>query len=351
MSRNNGATAARVRYGQVLSVTAPHPGTSAPLLDLAPALASRLGNDERHVASRLRVPVRTASDGPFDLDAALREASAFAILVVEGIVVCDLGLAGHSGRRLLGSGDILGRAGGGGSELVSQAEPRASGPLRYVALDDRVLGLAQRYPRVIEGLHAQLADQEQRLLAQLLVCQLPRVQDRVLALMWLLAESWGRVTTSGTVLPMRLTHDTIGLLVGARRSTVTLALGQLEGRGALVRRPDDWLIVERPAPGASEIRQDVMPRLTARPAAGCWRAAGLAPPERPDGMDALHSRYAAALRQSRTAIASSERAARHSMELAARIVARRRSVGRGRVHEQDDAGDLLVSLRLRAPER
>lgn len=214
--------------------------------------------------------------------------------------------------------------------------------MRYAALDDRVLGLAQRYPRLIEGLQTQAGDQQQRLLAQLLVCQLPRVQDRVLALMWLLAESWGRVTPSGTVLPMRLTHDTIGLLVGARRSTVTLALGHLERRGALVRRADDWLILERLRPGASAVGEEAAPRLVGESHPDRWRApeSGRAEVGR---IERLRARRAEALRQSRMTVAGSEQVARRSRQLIERV-ARRRSGGRNGLHEQDDAGGLLTLL-------
>jgi hypothetical protein len=87
--------------------------------------------------------------------------------------------------------------------------------------------------------------------AQIAICQLPRVEDRVLAMMWLLAEAWGRVTSSGTVLPVALTHDVLGELIGARRSTVTLALKELAEEGALFRQDGEWLLL-KPPPGGSE---------------------------------------------------------------------------------------------------
>jgi hypothetical protein len=89
--------------------------------------------------------------------------------------------------------------------------------------------------------------QAERLTTQLVVCQLPRVDQRLLALMWLLAESWGRVTPAGTTLPLKLTHDALGALIGARRPTVTLALRDLSERGAIVRQDQGWLLLEAPA--------------------------------------------------------------------------------------------------------
>ncbi len=79
-----------------------------------------------------------------------------------------------------------------------------------------------------------------------MICQLPRVDDRLLAVMWLLAESWGQVTPAGTLLPIGLTHAALGGLVGARRPTVTLALGSLTADGALRREERGWLLLRSP---------------------------------------------------------------------------------------------------------
>jgi len=63
------------------------------------------------------------------------------------------------------------------------------------------------------------------------------------------------VTPGGTVLPLALTHETLGALVGARRPTVTLALGDLSERGAVLRQGRAWLLVEpltRPLHGVQD---------------------------------------------------------------------------------------------------
>src|SRR5205814_1889348 len=106
---------------------------------------------------------------------------------------------------------------------------------------------AHRTPRLVAGLHARSTEQADRVAVQLAVCQLPRVEDRVLSMLWLLAESWGQVTAHGTALRLHLTHETLGGLVGARRSTVTLALGQLTEGGAILRQDRGWLLPVPPA--------------------------------------------------------------------------------------------------------
>ena len=63
------------------------------------------------------------------------------------------------------------------------------------------------------------------------------------------------MTPSGVVVPLSLTHELLGRLVGARRPTVSLALKALIDRGALVRRQDrSWLLLE-PAPDLAPRRE------------------------------------------------------------------------------------------------
>jgi hypothetical protein len=212
--------------------------------------------------------------------------------------------------------------------------------VRYAVLDDRVLALIQRFPRLLEGLQVRTEDQQQRLLAQLMICQLPRVDDRVLALMWLLAERWGRVTPSGTLLPVRLTHDTIGLLVGARRSTVTLALGSLEQRGALLRRSQDWLILERPRePVPTNVEAAGLPLPLARASSSWSEPAVMRDAESPlQAIGRLRSRQAATVAQSQAIVSAAGAASQHSQRIFERI-ARRRSGLHG-LHHEEHPGDL-----------
>ncbi|MCA1690585.1 MAG: helix-turn-helix domain-containing protein, partial [Actinobacteria bacterium] len=67
--------------------------------------------------------------------------------------------------------------------------------------------------------------------------------DRLVALFRMLAEKWGRMTGSGIVIPMALTHEALGRLIGARRPTITLALKSLAAEDRLTRQKDGtWLV-------------------------------------------------------------------------------------------------------------
>ena len=66
-----------------------------------------------------------------------------------------------------------------------------------------------------------------------------------------IAERTGRVTAEGTIIPVRLTHEALGKLVGARRPTVSLAMKELAADGRLRRQPDGtWLLLDETMSGS-----------------------------------------------------------------------------------------------------
>jgi CRP/FNR family transcriptional regulator, cyclic AMP receptor protein len=94
------------------------------------------------------------------------------------------------------------------------------------------------------------------------ISHLNRVDRRVLALLWHLAERWGRVTPDGVALSLALSHSMIGQLVGARRPTVSTAIAQLVREGHVARgAAGTWVLTGRPV-GAPDPRaaSSVVPR-------------------------------------------------------------------------------------------
>lgn len=231
------------------------------LLDIEPELGEHLSAEERRLVSQVAIPVRTVSSRDLDLDRLLDGADAFAAFILDGVMMHRVAIGEQAALRLLGPGDMVVHSGAIRTTLMSTLGHRVSGQLRLALLDNRFLLTVRRFPRLVVGLQVRLGEQHQRLAAQLAICQLPRVEDRLLAIMWLLAEMWGRVTPSGTVLPIALTHDALGELVGARRPTVSLALKELAERGALFRQAGEWLLIDPPveAPRLPTLRTE--PRL------------------------------------------------------------------------------------------
>jgi hypothetical protein len=219
------------------------------LLEVEPDLAAFLSIEDRRSAASVSVPVTVLPRGRLELDALLQDAGAFGAMVVDGMVLSRLTVAGRRALRLAGPGDVMALAGSSRTDAL-RVDREVATETRLAMFDDHLLVAIRRWPRLVTGLHVRLGEQQERLAAQLVICQMPRVEDRVLAMMWLLAETWGRVKSSGTSLPLMLTHGLLGEMIGARRSTVTLAVTHLVERGSVMRQDRGWLLLDRPRPVA-----------------------------------------------------------------------------------------------------
>ena len=139
-------------------------------------------------------------------------------------------------------------------------------PLTVAVLDRRFAAEMTRYPEITASLFDRLSERSLRLATTQAISQLTRVDRRLKALFWHLAERWGRVSGDGVIVPLALTHRILGQLVGARRPTVSTALSELAERGELTRRPDgSWLLRGDPPDAESLARKPGAPTPTSRP--------------------------------------------------------------------------------------
>jgi CRP/FNR family transcriptional regulator, cyclic AMP receptor protein len=228
------------------AVTSPRPLElrAASLFDLDAEIADLV--DARPAAARPRaiVPVADLPAGPWS-PVSLAHASGrpFALMVVEGLVLRELLLAGSTATELLGPGDIVDHRSAEDALLPCETAWSVPEAARVAVLDDRLLAVLRPWPAVGRILLDRAARRELRLSTHRAIAQLPRVDERLLAFFGHLAERWGRVAAAGVVVPMQLTHETLGRLIGARRPTVSLALKDLSGGGLLERRNDgSWLL-------------------------------------------------------------------------------------------------------------
>jgi len=251
--------------------------TRVQLLHIEPDIARFLPPAQRAEADGLGVPVVGFEPGPLDLGSELRRARGFAGIVLKGMVVHRLRVGDQPGLRVLGPGDILARSGTQRTLLLARSTYHVAASIEVAMLGDEWLVAARRWPLLVPGLQTLLAAQSERLSAQFVICQLPRVDQRLLAILWLIAESWGHVTSVGTTLPLSLTHDALGEMIGARRSTVTLALGELSERGAIVRQHSGWLLLE-PPPGVAGKLPELEQPLLLTDIGSSWAAATETPP-------------------------------------------------------------------------
>jgi len=211
-----------------------------PLLAADPALADGLTDAER-AAARTRVVVGAASLPAGEwAPPADRPEGALALLVVRGIALRQVRLAGRLQAQLVGAGDVLDPWSPVTQELSAAPESwRIVQPVAVAVLDEAAVTAAGAFPALGLALVRRLVDRGEQLAALAAVTQLPRVDLRLLAVMWHLAHRWGRVGPEGVLLDLPLTHEVIGHLVGARRPSITLALRQLDEAGLLRRRSGD----------------------------------------------------------------------------------------------------------------
>jgi CRP/FNR family transcriptional regulator, cyclic AMP receptor protein len=221
------------------------------LLDVEPELGEGLNPQERESAGRvLTVPTRVLDPGPWrPVDGLGGVAPVVGMLIVDGIVTRDLVFAGRTTTELLGAGDLLRPW---DDDHQFEALPftvtwHVHETARVAILDTRVAMAAGRWPPIATALGTRHVRRARTLAFQRAITQLPRVEDRVLVLMWTLAERWGRVGPHGVRLPLGLPHRTLATLVGARRPSVTTAVTGLTRAGLVERVNDGWLLHGDPA--------------------------------------------------------------------------------------------------------
>jgi CRP-like cAMP-binding protein len=216
------------------------------LLDVDPELGEGLAREEHELAARvLLARARVIEPGDWDPHADdIPDTPVVGLLIVDGIVTRDVVFAGRTTTEILGAGDIVRPW-----EDDLQFEPlpfeatwHVHEPARIAILDARFALAAGRWPCLADAIGSRHVRRARALSFQLALTQLPRVDDRLLVLLWSLAERWGRVGMQGVRLPLRLPHRTLATLVGARRPSVTTALSGLARDGLVERMPDGWLL-------------------------------------------------------------------------------------------------------------
>ena len=167
------------------------------------------------------------------------EDGAIGFLLLGGFVLRDVELVGRHASELLGRGDLLLPDVRGEEAPVPFAlRWTVVEPGRIARLDRELTTAVGHWPELVAELVSRAVRRAQWLAVRQAIGQLIRIDARLLALFWHLADRWGRVESDGVVVPLRLTHEMIARLAGAQRPSVTIALGELSERELLVRRPD-----------------------------------------------------------------------------------------------------------------
>jgi CRP-like cAMP-binding protein len=197
------------------------------------------------IASLLRLPRGLvplsveAADGPGDLG----------LLVLDGILAHRARFGRISSLELLGPGDVL-RPWARPAHIEDiSVEWEVLTPVRLAVLDRDFAVRIRSAPELIAALLDRAADRAYSQLHHAALRRARTVEDRVLLALWHFAGRWGHVGSEGRILLLPgLTGEVLAHIVGARRQSVSRALGDLTRRGAIRRRPDRcWVIPAPPA--------------------------------------------------------------------------------------------------------
>lgn len=156
------------------------------------------------------------------------------LMVTSGVVLVVHRAGEHRAAELLGAGDALGVSASPGEPPPTFQVLREA---RLFVLQRPMAELLARWPAIGSQLVTALLARQARQEQHNCVLVRPRVEDRLMLLLGAIAERFGTVGPLGTSLGIRLTHEQLGWLVGARRPTVTMALGSLLERGSLTAGP------------------------------------------------------------------------------------------------------------------
>jgi CRP/FNR family transcriptional regulator, cyclic AMP receptor protein len=209
-------------------------------------LAASLDADAAAEATRrLVTPVATVAQGSWDPSTTIPDPSGhLGLLVLDGLMTRGVQIEETSCAELVGPGDVL-RPWEQlwlGAPIPYEVRWRALEPARLAVLNREFTGLTCRWPELVTALMSRAVVRAHALALSMAIGHMTKVQARLLALFWHLADRWGKVRPEGVVVPIRLTHEVIATLVGAQRPSVSTALKQLEREGLIVRAPDAWVL-------------------------------------------------------------------------------------------------------------
>ncbi len=215
-------------------------GSTARLLDVDPDLGEDL-RDEELASARRDIVVQTSGldVGSWEpLKDLPEEDRHLGLLVVDGLIARDVVVADTACAELVGRGDVLRpwERFGEQAPMPYEVEWHVLEPTELAVLDRRATELACRYPPLVTAFVARTTARSHALAFSLAITCITGVKIRLLVLFWHLADRWGRVRPDGVFVPLRLTHEMLGKLVGARRPSVSTALGELADHGVIERR-------------------------------------------------------------------------------------------------------------------
>jgi CRP/FNR family transcriptional regulator, cyclic AMP receptor protein len=223
-------------------------GTRVRVLEEDPELGAGLGRaDWEQAVVAATAPVFSHPNGRWRFSPR-PDAASLGILILSGVIVIRIDTGERAHIELLGEGDVTRPWVGMAPDLALSADVTATvvSEVRMAALDRPFALRTARWPEIQATLMERLIARSRRLSLQSAINGLTRIEERLELTLWQLASRFGRVTSDGYKLSLRLTHTQLAEVVAAQRPSVTTALVRLEQSGRLVRNHDGWILPGSP---------------------------------------------------------------------------------------------------------
>ena len=221
------------------------------VLEADPQLGGGLeGERLAQARSRLTGRILALDKGRWDV-ASLRGTTSLSpgLLLVGGFVARELLMDDRASVELLGPGDLLRPWDESASLLPFEVTWSVLSPARAIVLGPAFATQVRPFPEVSAALLSRVHGRAQRLAESQAIAHTTVIRDRLHAMLWHLADRWGRVTVDGVVVPLALSHRMLAELVGARRPSVSTALAELAREAVVVRYADGtWLLAQSALP-------------------------------------------------------------------------------------------------------
>ena len=217
------------------------------VLDEDPDLAIGLQGSRRSLARRRAVaPVARLDPGPVDFIAAYGSASGWlGLLVLDGLILEHTTVLGRSRTQVLVAGDVFcpWEIGDDCTLIASTVWFELLTQSRVALLDADFAERVGPWPEIASALVGRADRRAHGHAVSRGLADYPRVDVRIVSLLWELAEKAGVAVADETVvLPLPLTHRTIAMIVGCERTSVTSALGSLSRDGLVLHDAGGWIL-------------------------------------------------------------------------------------------------------------
>ncbi len=156
------------------------------------------------------------------------------LLILDGLIAFETRTGDRVATELLGAGDLLQAPALATDELMERScHWRALRPTRFALLDEDFVDRVRPFPQVVRALLSRACRRTAELDVLRAITSQPRLEVRLVLLLWHLAARWGKVEPASVRLCLPLTHRLLGQLVAAERPSISHALKRLAQAGLI----------------------------------------------------------------------------------------------------------------------